>query len=73
MLVDHLDRGGRGVYMRRTMLMQGAGAHRIPLVESRLLPFTLHGRARHNEANALAAIGALWALGYSRRRIVAGS
>jgi len=67
----HLRRGGRGVYVHQGILMLGHGDHRIPLVETARLPFTLHGRARHNVENALAACAALLALGIARDRIVA--
>ncbi|HEY9723566.1 MAG TPA: cyanophycin synthetase [Oscillatoriaceae cyanobacterium] len=71
-LVKHLDGGGRAVYLRRNMIMLAHGDHRIPLVEVERIPFTLKGRARHNVANALAAVAALWAAGTSQQAIVAG-
>jgi cyanophycin synthetase len=71
-LEEHLDGGGRGVFLRRNMIMLAHGEHRIPLVEVERIPFTLKGRARFNVANALAAVGALWAGGYSQEAIVAG-
>jgi len=70
-LAAHLQQGGRGVYAHQGILMLGHGDHRIPLVEIGRLPFTLHGRARHNVQNALAACAALLALGVPRDRIVA--
>lgn len=71
-LVKHLDGGGRGVYLRRNMIMLAHGDHRLPLVEVERIPFTLKGRARHNVQNALAAVAALVALGHPQTAIVAG-
>jgi cyanophycin synthetase len=67
----HLEGGGRGIYAQQGILMLGHGEHRIPLVETSRLPFTLNGRARHNVENAMAAFAALLALGIARDRIVA--
>lgn len=69
-VLEHLERGGSAVYTRKDMIMMASGKHRIPLVEVRLLAFALHGLARHNVANALAAAAALWACGLERERIV---
>ncbi len=66
-LAGHLAAGGRAVYCRKRpgcdMLMLAVGHHHEPLMEVAHLPVALGGRARHNVANALAAAGALWALG----------
>jgi cyanophycin synthetase len=70
-LEAHLRRGGRGLYLHHGVLMLGHGDHRIPLVETARLPFTLGGRARHNVENALAACAALIALGIPRDRMAA--
>ncbi|MDB5100856.1 MAG: cphA [Cyanobacteria bacterium RYN_339] len=66
----HLDAGGRAVYLRRRMVMLAQGDHRLPLVEVDHLPCTLGGRARHNVANALAAMAALLGLGHQGGAIV---
>jgi cyanophycin synthetase len=68
-LVRHLQEGGRAVYAQQGVVMLGHGEHRVPLVELSRLPFTLHGRARHNVENALAAIAALLALDIARDSI----
>lgn len=70
MLARHLAQGGRGVYAQQDLIVLGHGEHRIPLVETSRLPFTLGGRARHNVENALAAFAALVALDLPRERIV---
>jgi len=66
---QHLAEGGRGVYVHHGVLMLGQGDHRIPLIETARLPFTLGGRARHNVQNALAAFAALIAIELPRHRI----
>ena len=67
----HLQQDGRGVYAQQGVVMLGQGEHRVPLVDVSRLPFTLHGRARHNVENALAAIAALLALDVGRDGIAA--
>ncbi|MBC7543973.1 MAG: cyanophycin synthetase [Candidatus Sericytochromatia bacterium] len=68
----HLEEGGRAVYLRRNMIMLANGFHHTPLVEIERIPATLRGRARHNIANAAAAIAALWAAGYTNEQMIAG-
>jgi cyanophycin synthetase len=68
--VRHLADGGRGIYAHQDVIVLGHGDHRIPLVETARLPFTLGGRARHNVENAMAAFAALIALDMPRDRIV---
>ncbi len=69
-LFEHLEAGGSAVYLRKNMIIMAIGEHRIPLIETGRLGFALHGRARFNVANALAATAALWACGFDRQRIV---
>ena len=71
-LVAHLQAGGRAVYEDHGMLMLAGGGHRVSVVETARLPFTLGGHARHNVANALAAAAALIAIEVPRDRIAAG-
>jgi cyanophycin synthetase len=59
----HLRAGGRAVLLREgEIVFEGPQGQRA-LVRADRLPFTLKGRARHNVANALAAVAALLALG----------
>jgi cyanophycin synthetase len=71
-MTKHLEANGRAVYLRRNMIMLASGYHHTPLLEVERIPATLKGRARHNIANACAAIAALWAAGYSNEQIIAG-
>lgn len=64
-LVEHLERGGRAVYLRKDRVVMATGEHRTALIEADRLPF-----ARHDEASALAAAAALWACGFPPERIV---
>jgi cyanophycin synthetase len=68
-LAAHLRDDGRAVYEQDGMLMLAQGEHRVPLIETARLPFTLGGRARHNVANALAAFAALSAADVPREQI----
>jgi cyanophycin synthetase len=54
------------------MIMLATGDHRIPLMEVERIPFTYNGRARHNVANSLAAVAAMWAAGHATQLIIAG-
>ena len=71
-LEDHLSKGGAAVYLRRGMIMVARGEHRMPLVEASRLPATMGGRARHNIANALAAVAMLLHSGLNQEQIVSG-
>jgi cyanophycin synthetase len=70
-LQQHLRDGGRAVTLQgHDIVLQSAeGAH--PIVRADRLPFTLGGRARHNIANALAAVAALIALRQPAQAIAA--
>ena len=69
---EHLAKGGEAVYLRRGMIMVARGEHRMPLVEAAKLPVTVGGRARHNTANALAAVAMLLNSGLNKDQLVNG-
>jgi cyanophycin synthetase len=60
---DHLARGGRAALLTGDGLVLAAGRERTPIAEPGEVPIVLDGAARHNLANALAAIGAADGLG----------
>jgi cyanophycin synthetase len=60
---DHLARGGRAALLAREGLTIADGPERTLVAEPAELPIVLEGVARHNLANALAALGAADALG----------
>ena len=68
----HVAAGGRGVYESEGLLMWADGGHEVRLAASAHLPFTLHGKARHNVGNAMAVLAALISLGIPPERVVAG-
>ncbi|MED5622274.1 cyanophycin synthetase [Ideonella sp. BN130291] len=55
----HLQAGGRAVLLRDGEIVLATRDGSVPVVRADRLPFTLGGRARHNVANALAAVAAL--------------
>ncbi len=59
----HLESGGRAVVLNEQEIVVATREGVRPVVRADRLPFTLGGRARHNVANALAAVAALVALG----------
>ena len=70
-MAAHLARRGRAIYAQQGMLMWADGNNQLPLTALAQLPNTLHGRARHNVANAMAAFAALLALALPRECIAA--
>jgi cyanophycin synthetase len=58
----HLAEGGRAVVERNGEILFVHGTDSLLVTRVERLPFTLGGRARHNVANALAAVAALAAL-----------
>jgi cyanophycin synthetase len=71
-LLRHLERGGRGVYLQDETLVLADGARHQALVNAREMPVSLGGAARYNIANALAAAAALTACGFSNDDIASG-
>ncbi len=69
-LLEHLRNGGSGALLDDDgWLVWCRGATRSKVVRAADLPFTLAGHARHNTANALAALAALRCVGYNTARI----
>jgi UDP-N-acetylmuramyl tripeptide synthase len=64
-LADHMARGGRAALWVECTLVLAEGSRRTTLAHVEDVPITLGGAARHNVANALAAIGAAAVLGLS--------
>lgn len=57
-VLQHLSQGGRAVLCCEGEIVLAAGGEQRHVVRADRLPFTLNGRARHNVANALAAVAA---------------
>ena len=71
-LLRHLQRGMRGVYLQdRTLVLADGKCHRV-LLDAHAMPVSLGGCARYNIANALAAAAALAGAGFGRPEIAAG-
>ena len=62
-LADHLERGGEACVLDDGMLELARGRQRREIVPLAEVPLAFGGAARHNVANALAAIGVATALG----------
>jgi cyanophycin synthetase len=60
---QHVKQGGRALYVEDGVIVAQEGKHRRRVIKVARVPITLHGRARHNLANALAAMAAAWGLG----------
>ncbi len=68
----HLQGGGKAIVLNGDMIVVLRQRWSVPIADVRTLPFTLHGRARYNVQNALAAVGALVALDENPTDIAAG-
>lgn len=71
-LLRHLDQGGRAAYFQDNALILADGARRAELVKAWAMPAAMHGHARYNVANALAAAAALMGAKFTRDQIAAG-
>ncbi len=71
-LLRHLEKRGRGAYYQDNALILADGARRIEVITSYAMPAAMHGHARYNVANALAAACALMGAGFTRDQIAAG-
>ncbi|HHV57120.1 MAG TPA: cyanophycin synthetase [Firmicutes bacterium] len=67
-----LAAGGRVVLVREGKVLLAEGEEVEYLCSARRIPLTLHGTARHNLANVLAATAAAWGLGLPREVIRQG-
>ncbi len=72
LVIDHLGQGGDACVLDDGLLCLCAGSTREVVVPARELPLTLGGAARHQTANALAALGAAVGLGLSLDAIRSG-
>ena len=68
-LRKHLSQGGRGVYVKNSVIYLEQQGKIQSLVKVKDLPCTLKGRARHNLQNALAATAGAWGLNISSKVI----
>ncbi|HEV7823026.1 MAG TPA: Mur ligase family protein, partial [Burkholderiales bacterium] len=64
-IVNHLENGGRALCLAGDSIVQRSASHDDFLVQAAALPVTLGGAARHNVANALAALAALLGGGFN--------
>jgi cyanophycin synthetase len=71
-LLRHLEKGGRGVYLQDNTIVLANGARHEALLNVRSMPVTMKGAARYNIANSLAAAAALSAAGFGNQEIIDG-
>ena len=70
--LQHLEEGGRGVYLQDNAVVVADGNLHQELVRVESMPVAFGGRARFNIANSLAAAAALMASGFSNLQIATG-
>ncbi|MDQ2823801.1 MAG: cyanophycin synthetase [Pseudomonadota bacterium] len=71
-LLQHLDRHGRAVYLQDNAVIIADGSRRHELLRVEAMPCALNGIARYNIANALAAAAGLMAAGFDQHQIADG-
>jgi cyanophycin synthetase len=71
-LLQHLDRSGRAVYLQDNAVVIADGTRRHELLRVEAMPCALNGIARYNIANALAAAAGLMAAGFDQHQIADG-
>ena len=71
-LLQHLDRHGRAVYLQDNAVIVADGTRRTELVRVEAMPCALNGIARYNIANAIAAAAGLMAAGFDHHQIADG-
>jgi cyanophycin synthetase len=71
-LLRHLEKGGRAVYLQDNSIVLANGTRHEALLDVRTMPVTLKGAARYNIANSLAAAAALAATGFGNLEIIDG-
>jgi cyanophycin synthetase len=71
-LLQHLDRQGRAVYLQDNAVIVADGTRRHELLRVEAMPCAMNGIARYNIANALAAAAGLMAAGFDQHQIADG-
>ncbi|WP_332875743.1 cyanophycin synthetase [Massilia sp. S19_KUP03_FR1] len=71
-LLQHLDRSGRAVYLQDNAVIIADGTRRHELLRVEAMPCALNGIARYNIANAIAAAAGLMAAGFDQHQIADG-
>jgi cyanophycin synthetase len=71
-LLQHLDRLGRAVYLQDNAVIIADGTRRHELIRVEAMPCALNGIARYNIANAIAAAAGLMAAGFDQHQIADG-
>jgi len=66
----HRAEGGRAVFVKGKTIYLAQGAHEEPLLNVDRIPMTFSGRISFEVENAIAVIGAAWAMGIPRETII---
>ena len=69
-IVEHCGKGGAAIFVRDNLIVLAEGAHEVVLIALNDIPITFGGRVPFEVENALAAIGAAWAMGVAKEHIV---
>jgi cyanophycin synthetase len=69
-IVEHRAAGGEAIFVRDDTVIIAEGAHEQTLIPLNEIPMTHGGRVLFEVENALAALGAAWAMGVPKERIV---
>ena len=69
-VVEHRAKGGAAIFVRNDAIVLAEGGKEEELIPLNDIPMTFGGRVTFEVENALAAIGAAWAMGVSKEKIV---
>jgi len=69
-IVEHRAGGGAAIFVRDNVIVLAEGEREEVLIPLNHIPMTFGGRVPFEVENALAALGAAWAMGVPRERIV---
>jgi cyanophycin synthetase len=61
-VIKHIKKGGKGVYLKDNIIMVGEGSKTIPVIHVKNIPATYQGKVECNIENSLAAVSAAYGL-----------
>lgn len=61
-VIKHIKKGGKGVYLKDNIIMIGEGSKTIPVIHVKNIPATYQGKVECNIENSLAAVSAAYGL-----------
>ena len=70
LVVEHVASGGSAIFVRDNVVILAEGQSEAPLIALSDIPMTFGGKVTFEVENALAALGAAWAMGVPKKLLV---